>query len=89
MIRRILLGVLMVALLIACQPGGFVPAGQPGKAEPTISATATAARESVTTKAVMIEPQGFIQRIPSIHCIPGDTTMSSPRQPQFIHRLQR
>ena len=51
MIRRILLDILMIALLTACQPV---------KVEPTISATA--AHESVT-KAVMIEPEGFIQQI--------------------------
>ena len=66
--RRILIVILLVLLLVACQPGGFVPtvrhpagtnpAGQLVKAEPTINATATAA-----PKAVMLEPQGFIQHI--------------------------
>ena len=49
MIRYILLGVLMALLLTACPSV---------KVEPTISAT----NESVT-KSIMIEPEGFIQRI--------------------------
>jgi len=53
MMQYILPGVLMVLLFTACQPL---------EAESTISSTATAARESVT-KAVLLEPQGFIQRI--------------------------
>ena len=54
MIRRILPGVLMVALLTSCQPI---------KAEPTIRATTISATNEAVTKAVMLEPEGFIQRI--------------------------
>jgi arabinan endo-1,5-alpha-L-arabinosidase len=49
MIRHILPGVLMVLLLTACQPV---------EAEPTFHATTEA-----VAKAMMIEPEGFIQRI--------------------------
>src|SRR3989304_2965567 len=61
MIRHIFLGVLLVALLTACQPIKVEPTI---KAEPTIKVepTINATHESVT-KAVMIEPEGFIQRI--------------------------
>ncbi len=68
MTRHILRAVLMVILLTACQPGGFVPpvrdpagtkpAGQPVEAEHTNSAT-----NEAVAKAMMIEPEGFIQRI--------------------------
>lgn len=58
MLRRSLPGVLMVILLIACQQDGTKPTGHPVEADLTIRA-----EHEVVENGVMIEPEGFIQRI--------------------------
>ncbi len=49
--RQSVLGILMVVVLTACQPATVVP---------TISVTAT---NDIVEKGLMLEPEGFVQRI--------------------------